>query len=244
VRFAERFSCWCLLSVSMCRCSNADQVRRAVRAGQKHGVPIVCNQVHYSLLDYNSRALQEMHEACRELDVKVIGFSPIGQGLLTDRGMESFDSNKPARMLRLKRDDLTVLRSTLFDIATQHGKSMAQVALNWCIQHDVIPLVGCRSPGQAMDTVGCLGWELSKADVARLDRVALDRSTLESTCRYLWKSYINLGTYCLSPCPILRSVSIGPSWRRMLFVTLFAGVMVVCRTLDTFGFGSVVPIHT
>lgn len=163
-------------------CSNADQVRRAVRAGQMHGVPIVCNQVHYSLLDYNSRALQEMHEACRELNVKVVGFSPIGQGLLTDHGMESFDSNKPARMLRLKRGDLQALRSTLSDVATQNGKSMAQVALNWCIQHDVIPLVGCRSPRQAADTVGCLGWKLSESDVDRLDRVALDRSTLASTC--------------------------------------------------------------
>jgi pyridoxine 4-dehydrogenase len=156
-------------------------VRRAVQAGKAHGVPVVCNQVHYSLLDYNSPALQEMQEVCRELDVKVIGFSPIGQGLLTDHGMDGFGSNKPARMLRLKPDDLSELRSALAEVAAKHEKTMAQVALNWCIQHGVIPLVGCRSPGQARDSVGCLGWDLAPSDVERLDRVALDRSTLEST---------------------------------------------------------------
>jgi len=169
--------------------SNADQVRRAVEAGRKYGVPIVCNQVHYSLLDYNSKALQEMEATCRELDVKIVGFSPIGQGLLTD-GMtaESFKTNKPAKMLRLNRTDLESLRSVLSEMAKKYEKSMAQVALNWCIQHNVIPLVGCRSIKQARDSVGCLGWSLSKTDVERLDQVALDRSTLESKSLVLYES--------------------------------------------------------
>lgn len=189
-------------------------MRRAVAAGAHYGVPVVCNQVHYSLLDYNSSALQEMQAVCQKLDVKVIGFSPIGQGLLTD-GLTaaSMETNKPAKMLRLKQDDLTVLRSTMKEMSQKYGKSMAQIALNWCIQHGVIPLVGCRTVQQARDSIGCLGWSLSKADVERLDQVALDRSTLES-----------------------------PAWRRMLFVTLFGLVMVSCRALDWLGYGSVVPI--
>ncbi|GKY98708.1 hypothetical protein MPSEU_000827100 [Mayamaea pseudoterrestris] len=197
-------------SMGLSNC-NADQVRRAVAAGKRYGVPVVCNQVHYSLLDYNSKALQDMHTVCRELNVKVIGFSPIGQGLLTD-GLTpaSMEKNKPAKMLRLKYDDLTILRTTVKELSEKYEKSMAQVALNWCIQHDVIPLVGCRTVQQAQDSIGCLGWQLSREDVERLDRVALDRSTLES-----------------------------PAWRRMLFVTLFGLVMVTCRTLDWLGFGSV-----
>lgn len=155
-----------------------------------------------------------MHSVCRELGVKIIGFSPIGQGLLTD-GLtpDSMKSNKPARMLRIKYDDLAALRMTMQDLSCKYEKTMAQIALNWCIQHDVIPLVGCRNVKQAQDSIGCLGWHLSKDDVARLDQVALDRSTLES-----------------------------PSWRRMLFVGLFGMVMVTCRALDSLGYGSVVPI--
>lgn len=151
-------------------------------AGRKYGVPVVCNQVHYSLLDYNSSALQEMQQTCNELGVTILGFSPIGQGLLTDTlTPESFATNRPAKMLKLQMDDLTVLRHELSRLAKQYNKTMAQVSLNWCIQHHVIPLVGCRSTTQAHDSVGCLGWSLTSEDVQALDRVALDKSTLEST---------------------------------------------------------------
>ena len=160
---------------------NADQVRRAVAAGERFGVPVICNQVHYSLLDYNSKALREMEQACTELGVKIVAFSPIGQGLLTG-GLttEKWKHNKPAKMLRLQWDDIQPLRATIDEKAKKYGKTMGQVALNWCIQHGVIPLVGCRSVDQARDSVGCLGWSLDEKDVRDLDQVALSKSTLES----------------------------------------------------------------
>ncbi len=160
---------------------NADQVRRAVAAGERYGVPVICNQVHYSLLDYNSKALQEMEATCRELGVKIVAFSPIGQGLLTG-GLttEKWQHNKPAKMLRLQWDDIQPLRAKVEEKAQKYGKTMGQVALNWCIQHNVIPLVGCRSVEQARDSVGCLGWSLEEKDVRDLDQVALGKSTLES----------------------------------------------------------------
>jgi len=160
---------------------NAEQVERAVAAGKKYGVPVVCNQVHFSLLDYKSAALQKMETTCNRLNVKIIAFSPIGQGLLTD-GLttEKWKTIKPVRMLRLQWDDVQPLRVVLGQVSKKYEKSMAQVALNWCIQHNVIPLVGCRSTSQAQDSVGCLGWKLSKEDVEKLDQVALSKSTLES----------------------------------------------------------------
>lgn len=142
----------------------------------------MCNQVHYSLLDYRSEKLQLMERTCRELNVKIVAFTPIGQGLLTDKLTdENFKTNKAARMMRFKSSgELSALRSEVSALAAKYSKSMAQVALNWCIQHKVIPLVGCRSTSQARDSVGCLGWSLSEEDVKRLDAVALDRSTLDS----------------------------------------------------------------
>ena len=89
-------------------------------------------------------------------------------------------------MLRLQWDDVQPLRTLIKKMAEKYGKSMAQVSLNWCIQHGVIPLVGCRSPSQARDTVGCLGWNLSPEDVQQLDRVALAKSTLESKFVDVW----------------------------------------------------------
>lgn len=189
--------------------ANADQVRRAVLAGQKYGIQVVCNQVHYSLLDYRSSSLQEMQKVCNELHVTIIGFSPIGQGLLTENLTdEKMATNKPAKMLRLERDDIEELRSVIQQTAIKYNKTMAQVCLNWSIQHGVVPLVGCRSTRQANDLIGCLGWALQEEDIKGLDAVALNKSTLES-----------------------------PGWRRALFVTLFGIVNVVCRSLDSLGFG-------
>lgn len=132
-----------------------------------------------------------METTCRELGVRIVAFSPIGQGILTD-GMnsEKWDSNKPAKMLRLKPNDIDALRLVVKEMAQKYEKTMAQVALNWCIQHNVIPLVGCRKPSQARDSIGCLGWSLSKDDVERLDQVALDKSTLESKCRSISFTHI------------------------------------------------------
>jgi aryl-alcohol dehydrogenase-like predicted oxidoreductase len=45
-------------AMGLCNC-NAQQVERADVAGKKYGVPVIYNQVHYSLLDYNSHALKK-----------------------------------------------------------------------------------------------------------------------------------------------------------------------------------------
>ena len=196
------------MGVSNC---NADQVERAVAAGKKYGVDVVINQVHYSLLCYNSPALQEMEKACRRLGVKIVGFSPIGQGLLTDNLTEErWKSNRPAKMLRLQWDDIVPYRTCLRELAKKYNKSMAQIALNWCIRHDIVPLVGCRSVKQAEDSLGSVGWELEPKDVERLDKLALSKSTLQS-----------------------------PGWRRSIFVTLFGTVTIVCQTLDWLSYGMV-----
>jgi len=196
------------LGLSNC---NASQVRRAVEAGKEFGIDVVLNQVHFSLLDYNSPALLEMATTCRELNVKIVAFSPIGQGLLTDKlTQDNFGSNRPAKMLRLEWDDLAALRAGLKRMSAKYEKTMAQVAIQWCIRHKVVPLVGCRSLEQAKDTLGSLGWEMEAKDVETLNNLALDRSTLQS-----------------------------PEWRRSIFVTLFGIIMVVCRTMDALGFGMV-----
>ena len=184
---------------------------RAVAAGNKFGVDIVLNQVHFSLLDYNSPALQEMQRVCQELGVKVVGFSPIGQGLLTD-GLttEKWNSNRPAKMYRLEWDDIQPLRVCIRDMAVKYEKSMAQVALNWCICHNVLPLVGCRSVKQAKDSLGAVGWKLDPDDVQKLDSLALSKSNLQKN-----------------------------GWKRGIFVSLFGIIMIVCRTMDMFGLGMV-----
>lgn len=182
---------------------------------KQFGVTIAVNQVHYSLLDYGSRALRDMHETCDELGVAVIGYNSLGQGMLTDNfTTEKFERNKPAKMMHISWDELTLLRNALREVADGHsgpgGKqvSMAQVCMSWVRAKGVIPLVGCRSKGQAEDTLASLSLELTDADVAKLDSAALDRCTLDN-----------------------------PKWRRKLFVTLAGVFVALCRLLDFLGFG-------
>ena len=188
---------------------SAEEVRRAVAAGKKFGVSIVVNQVHYSLLDYNSPSLQEMQQTCDELGVSIIAYNSLGQGLLTDNlTREKFSGNKPSKMMHIGWDDLTPLRKALREIADAHSTaekrvSMAQVALGWCGAHKTIPLVGCRSKEQAEDTLASLSLELTTEEIHRLDALALQRCTLDS-----------------------------PAWRRRLFVVLAGVVMSACRWLD------------
>ena len=176
------------IGISNC---NAQQVRRACAEAQKHGLRIAANQIMFNLLCFQSPELQETLRACRENQVQIIAYAPIGQGLLTEALTdEKFSKIRLARMTRLVMDELQDLRSVIKSLADKYGKSMAQICLNWTICHGAIPLVGTRSMQQAQDTAGCLGWRLSAEDVAELDRNALKRSTLSK-----------------------------PRWKRVIFVT-------------------------
>ena len=191
---------------------DADNVKRAHVAAKEYGIDIICNQVHFSMLCYKSEKLQDMVKVCRHLDICIVGFTPLGQGLLTD-GMteEKCESNRPAKMLKIQWNELSSLRDEIKRLAVKYDRSMAQICLNWSICHDILPLVGCRSPKQALDSVQAIsGWKLTDSEVMSLDDVALDRSTFRSSKR-----------------------------KRMLFVTLFGVIMVVCRTLDMIGYGMV-----
>ena len=203
-------------SLGLSNCS-AEEVKRAVLAGKKYGVDVILNQVHFSLLDYNSSKLKKMQSTCDEYGVSIIAYNALGQGLLTDSlTKDKFDSNKPAKMMHIEWTDLIPLRSALHRIAGIHSEktksniSMAQVALNWCRSHNTIPLVGCRSQKQALDTLSSLNWKLTSKEVAELDELALSRCTLDS-----------------------------PKWRRKLFVALAGVIMTICRTMDALGWGRV-----
>lgn len=58
------------------------------------------------------------------------------------------------------------------DIAEKEGKTLSQVALNWCITKGVIPIPGARNVRQAEDNCGALGWSLREEDMIRLNELS------------------------------------------------------------------------
>lgn len=159
----------------------ADEVELAVRIAAQYGERIAANQILFSLLDYASPALQRVVRLCEDLRIRVVAYSVLGQGLLTDRlTPETYSSIRATKMLRgLTYERLVPLRATLAELATAHKTTMAAVAINWALCKHVVPLIGVTTEKTAREAVAACSWRLSAEEVARLDAQALDVSTLD-----------------------------------------------------------------
>jgi aryl-alcohol dehydrogenase-like predicted oxidoreductase len=160
---------------------SAEQMRRAHDALAKRDVPLASNQVEYSLLARKPET-NGVLDACRELDVTLIAYSPLAMGLL---GGKYTPSNRPVGTRRytprFSQRNLAAVKpviALLRDIGTAHGgKTPAQVALNWLIQQGTLPIPGAKNLRQAQDNAAAIGWSLSSEEVqAMSDATAAWRS--------------------------------------------------------------------
>ncbi|NOT56288.1 MAG: aldo/keto reductase [Deltaproteobacteria bacterium] len=129
---------------------STQQLRRAQAALPNH--PIVSNQVLYNL---NAREIEdELLPYCQQHDVTIIAYTPLDDGRLAVKS-------------RWRRQQgMTVLE----DIATQTHKTLAQVALNWCLSRpNVIAIPKSDSVARTEENCRASGWRLTQEQVARLD---------------------------------------------------------------------------
>jgi aryl-alcohol dehydrogenase-like predicted oxidoreductase len=151
---------------------NAEQLREAHKLLARRGVPLAVNQMRYSLI---TREIETngVLAAARELDVTILAYSPLAQGLLTGKytasnpptGARSMDKRFQADGLR----KLQPMLDKLNELGDKYSKTPAQVALNWLIcQPGVIPIPGVKNKTQVEQNAGGLGWELSADDVMDL----------------------------------------------------------------------------
>ncbi len=149
---------------------NVDQMRQAHTRLARHGIPLASNQVHYNLLHRKPES-NGVLAACRELNVALIAYSPLEQGLLTGKYRVS-DAQAPKltgvrRYLpsfsTRQRAKIEPLLQVMEPIARTHGKTLAQVSLNWLLSKDerIIPIPGAKNARQAMDNAGAIGWRLT-----------------------------------------------------------------------------------
>ncbi len=153
---------------------SAEQMREAHTLLARRGVPLAVNQMRYSLITREIESNGVM-AAARELDVTILAYSPLAQGLLTGKytanntptGARSMDQRFKGAGLR----KIQPLLEKLSELGEKYGKTQAQVALNWLIcQPGVIPIPGIKSAGQVEQNAGALGWELSATEVAELSQ--------------------------------------------------------------------------
>ncbi|MFI7162048.1 MULTISPECIES: L-glyceraldehyde 3-phosphate reductase [Rhodococcus] len=144
------------------------------------GVPLLIHQPSYSML--NRWIEQDLLSAVDDLGVGVIAFSPLAQGMLTDRYLNGVPENSRAAQGKsldpswLTDDALTHIRA-LNDIAADRGQSLAQLALSWALRDSRVTsvLIGASSVAQLEANVGALdNLEFSTAELASIDQHAKD----------------------------------------------------------------------
>lgn len=140
----------------------ADKAREAAHILKSLGTPCLIHQPKYSMFE---RWVEEgLLQTLREEGVGCIAFSPLAQGLLTDRYIGGIPEGsraskahgflKPAHIT----DDKLAKVQKLNKLAQQRGQTLAQVALAWVLRHQEMTsvLIGASKVSQIEDAVGML----------------------------------------------------------------------------------------
>jgi L-glyceraldehyde 3-phosphate reductase len=142
---------------------NAKQMLAAARILRELGTPCLINQVSYSML--NRWVEPELLDAAGEEGIGLIFFSPLAQGLLTDRYLSGIPSDsraaRPGTFLKKEQitgDYLTKARR-LNAIAHHRNQTLAQMALAWVLRHPAATsaLIGASTVTQVEDDVAAAG---------------------------------------------------------------------------------------
>ncbi len=144
--------------------SNYDDKQSAIafRILKEHKVPCLIHQAKYSMLDrWTEPALLPL---LKEEGVGLIAFSPLAQGLLTDKYLHGIPENSRAAKAtgHLQKEEITtdvVNRvNQLNNIATQRGQTLAEMAISWLLKDPVVTsvLVGASSVEQLNDNLKAL----------------------------------------------------------------------------------------
>jgi aryl-alcohol dehydrogenase-like predicted oxidoreductase len=148
---------------------DAEQMRRSAAQLEKHGMKLAANQVEYSLLNRGTES-NGVLGACKDLDVSLVAYRPIGRGQLASVAMTGVSSGDAAGS-NSESNLETVIRS----IAEDHGGNVSQVAINWLLRRDdiVIPIPGATKVDHALENIGALDWIMSEAEFNELDQASL-----------------------------------------------------------------------
>ena len=164
---------------------SAAKTREAHAILNRLGTPLLIHQPSYSLL--NRWVEPELLDTLAELGVGCIAFSPLAQGVLTDKYLEGIPSGARAgRASSLSPDVLTDETMAkvrgLNEIAAGRGQTLAQMAIAWVL----------RDPRMTSALIGASSVEQIEANVAALNRLDFTADELAEIDRYATESRINL----------------------------------------------------
>lgn len=160
---------------------NGETLEKAAAILDQLRVPFVINQNRYSIFDRTIES-NGLKDASARLGKGIIAFSPLAQGMLTDRYLQGIPSDSRIRtdVRFLKETALTPERlkqiAQLNDLAAQRGQSLAQMALAWVLRDGIVTsvLAGASRPEQILDNIRAVENTRFTADELELiDQISL-----------------------------------------------------------------------
>jgi aryl-alcohol dehydrogenase-like predicted oxidoreductase len=156
---------------------SAAQMRRAHAALARHGLPLASNQVRFNLLSRNLER-NGVLDAARELNISLIAWSPLAQGLLTGKFHKNPELIRKIpfmRRMQLSRriNKTRNLIKRLEEIAGLHNSSISEVALSWTVNvhGDILfAIPGATKIEHVEQNIGALTLKLSSEEMASLDK--------------------------------------------------------------------------
>jgi len=156
----------------------APQTREAAAILKRLGTPFIIHQARYSMFD---RAVEpELLTVLDQEGVGCIAFTPLAQGLLTERYLHGLPADSRAvrsgvflKPADVSEDKLKKIR-TLNDLAHQRGQSLSQMALAWVLRNPTVvsTLIGASKVSQIEENVAALkNLSFSAEELAQIDRI-------------------------------------------------------------------------
>jgi aryl-alcohol dehydrogenase-like predicted oxidoreductase len=139
----------------------------------------VAHQAYYSLIgrDYE----WELMPLGLDQGVGAVVWSPLGWGRLTGKIRRGQPLPRTSRLHEtaehgppVQEDYVYRVVDAIDEVAKETGKTVPQIALNWLLQRPTVAnvIVGARDEAQLRDNLGAVGWNLTKEQVARLDKAS------------------------------------------------------------------------
>ena len=159
---------------------DGDRLEKATKILTDLHVPFVINQNRYNIFD---RTIEKngLKEKAKELNKGIICFSPLAQGLLSDRYLQGIPEDSRVRTdgrflqeNRISEDVLAKVRA-LNEIAAKRGQTLAEMALAWILKDGYVTsvLVGASKPTQILDNIKAIeNITFSEDELNEIDRIS------------------------------------------------------------------------
>lgn len=161
---------------------DGENLKKACKILTELKCPFVINQNRYSIFD---RTIENngLKQTAVELKKGIIAFSPLAQGLLTNRYLNGIPSDsraaKDSRFLKQSAitDEKIAKIKALSKIAEERGQTLAETALAWVLKDGAVAsvLIGASKPSQILDNIKAIqNTSFSVEELEAIDKISLD----------------------------------------------------------------------